>query len=53
MAGAQPIGSQSILAWLEIHCVSDPEERARYYGAITMLDSEYLKLAKEKGATDE
>ena len=47
MGGAQPISPADVLAWLEIHLVTQARRRAEFYDLVVAMDAEFLKHAVE------
>ena len=44
----QPIQPEAIAAYLEIHGLTSPRDRPRYYGLVTAIDQRWLRWYHEK-----
>jgi hypothetical protein len=46
--GPNPISTSEIVSWLNLHEVSDSEQRQDYYHLVCRLDDEWLKIVAER-----
>lgn len=51
--GPNPISTSEIVAWLNLHEITDAEQRRDYYHLVGVLDDEWLKIAAEEAARHE
>ncbi|MEK9722238.1 MAG: hypothetical protein VW405_01980 [Rhodospirillaceae bacterium] len=40
---ANPIAPSDVLAWLDIHCITDPGERVEFYELLLVMDQAWLR----------